>query len=80
MTRYFVAAAFSAALFVAPAWAFQCPADMAAIDAAIASASLSAEDLAKVQELRARGEEEHAAGNHDASVATLAEAKTMLGI
>jgi len=44
------------------------------------NASLSEADRAKVQELRARGEEEHQAGNHNASVATLAEAMQILGI
>ncbi|MDP3648926.1 hypothetical protein [Tabrizicola sp.] len=53
---------------------------MAAIDAALATANLSAEDLARVKELRARGEAEHAAGNHQASVDALAEAKTLLGL
>mgnify|MGYP006205425139 CR=1 FL=1 len=36
--------------------------------------------MAKVKELRAKGEEEHKAGNHDASMATLAEARVMLGM
>ncbi|MDH3262971.1 MAG: hypothetical protein OEM24_03115 [Paracoccaceae bacterium] len=74
-------AALAAALFLAaPAHAFQCPADMAAIDAALATASLSAEDLARVQELRAQGEALHAAGSHQASVDALAEARALLGI
>jgi hypothetical protein len=77
MKRLFLAAALLAA---SPALAFQCPADMAAIDAALASATLSAEDLARVQELRAEGERLHAAGDHQASVDTLAEAKRLLGI
>lgn len=68
------------ALFAGPAFAFQCPADMSAIDEALETADLSAEDLAKVQELRATGEAEHAAGNHQASVDALAEAKEILGL
>jgi hypothetical protein len=68
------------AFLASPALAFQCPADMAAIDAALQTASLSAEDLARVKELRAMGEAEHAAGNHQASVDALAEAKKLLGI
>lgn len=63
-----------------PVLAFQCPADMAAIDAALETAALSDEDLARVKELRATGETEHAAGNHQASVDALAEAKKLLGI
>ena len=66
--------------FAAPAWAFQCPADMATIDAALTTASLSEKDLAKVKELRATGQEQHAAGNHQASVDALAEAKALLGL
>ena len=64
----------------APAYAFHCPADMAQIDAALESTQVSGADLDKVKELRARGEDEHNAGNHSASVATLAEAKALLGI
>lgn len=74
------AAAFAAMFFALPAAAFQCPADMAEIDAALASASLSAEDLARVQTLRADGEALHASGDHQASVDALAEAKAILGI
>lgn len=67
-------------LTAAPAFAGQCPMDMSKIDAAMASASLSDADMAEVQALRAQGEEEHNAGNHAASVETLAKAKMTLGI
>ena len=63
-----------------PAYAMHCPADMAAIDAALSTAQLSDGDLAKVKELRAKGEELHNAGKHQESVDTLAEAKAILGI
>jgi hypothetical protein len=53
---------------------------MAEIDAAFTTASLSEANMAKVKELRARGEEEHNAGNHDASMGTLEEGKTLLGM
>lgn len=62
------------------AHANQCPMDMAKIDEALKTAQLSDADKAKVMELRAKGEEEHNAGNHDASVQTLGEAKALLGI
>ncbi len=62
------------------AFAFHCPADMAKIDEALKTASLSGADMAKVKELRARGEVEHKAGDHTASVKTLAEAMELLGI
>lgn len=68
------------ALLAGPALAFHCPADMAAIDAALETATLSDEDLARVKELRAMGQAEHEAGNHQASVDALAEAKALLKI
>lgn len=63
-----------------PAYAMHCPADMAKIDAALTTAQLSDADLAKVKELRAKGEELHNAGQHQESVDTLAEAMAILGI
>ena len=70
----------TALAFSAPAFAGQCPADMAKIDEAMSTAELSEADSAKVQELRQMGEEQHESGDHAASVATLAEAKAILGI
>lgn len=72
---------FAAALLVAfasPAFASQCPALWAQVDAKMATADLSADDKAKVAELRKRGEEEHKAGSHAASEATLNEALALL--
>lgn len=67
-------------VFATPAFAFHCPADMAEIDAALPSASLSDEQMAQVEELRALGEKQHQAGDHAASIETLAKAKALLGI
>ena len=67
-------------LFATPAFAFHCPADMAEIDAALPSASLTDEQMAQVKELRALGEKQHVAGDHAASIETLAKAKALLGI
>jgi len=68
-------------LLASPLLAGQCPADIAAIDAALAAGTeLSEADLATVQELRDEGQALHDGGDHDASVATLAEAKALLGI
>jgi hypothetical protein len=79
MKRLLLTSAFL--LFALPALAFQCPADMSKIDAALASnPDISAEQLAEVQQLRAEGEAEHQAGNHQASVDALAKAKQILGI
>jgi len=80
MKRVFLAVFFSLAM-LSPAYAFQCPADIAAIDAALASnTTLSDEDRAKVQALRDEGEALHQAGKHGDSVETLAEAKAILGL
>lgn len=67
-------------LLAGSALAFQCPADMAAIDAALETAAISDQDMARVKELRATGAAEHEAGNHQASVDALAEAKALLNI
>ena len=58
----------------------QCPKDMADIDAAMAGAKITAEQMAEVTKLRAQGEAEHAGGKHAESVATLAKAKAILGM
>lgn len=80
MKRIFLATAFSLAM-LSPAYAFQCPADIAAIDAALAgNTGLSDAERAKVQELRDEGEALHQAGKHGESVETLAQAKEILGI
>ncbi len=80
MMRVLVVAAFLA-LSAAPAGAFQCPSDVAAIDAALATASgMSAESKAKVMALRDKGEQAHKSGRHQEAVDTLAEAKKLLGI
>jgi hypothetical protein len=68
------------AVSTSPAFAFQCPGDMAKIDAALQTAQLSDADKAKVVELRAKGEELHSAGQHQESVDTLAEAMKILGL
>lgn len=79
MKKLILAGAAVLALSVS-AFANQCPADMAAIDEALKTASLSDADKAKVTELRKQGEELHNAGTHDESVKVLGEAKKMLGI
>jgi hypothetical protein len=80
MIRKTLFAATALALLAGPAFAFQCPADMAKIDAAPRTAMLTPEAKAEVEALRAQGEEQHNAGDHDASVATLATAMQILGI
>ena len=68
------------AAFATPALANQCPALMAKIDAALQTVQLSDENKAKVAELRDKGEEQHAAGQHAASEASLNEALKILGM
>jgi hypothetical protein len=63
------------------AFAMHCPVDMKKIDAALAKGpNLSAEQLARVKNLRAEGETLHNAGKHQDSVDTLGEAMGILGI
>ncbi|WP_172151622.1 hypothetical protein [Pseudomonas tumuqii] len=76
---YRLAAFLAAALLSVPLWAAQCPADMAKIDAMLQSNPPSDPAvLAQVQELRAKGEELHNAGDHDQSVQVLGEALQLL--
>jgi len=63
------------------ALAHNCPNEMKAIDAKLATnPKLSDADMAKVKQLRSEGEAQHKAGNHDASMKSLGDAKKMLGI
>jgi hypothetical protein len=62
------------------AYAFHCPADMKAIDAALPKAKLTDAQKGEVTKLRAEGEKLHSAGKHQESVDTLAKAKKILGI
>ena len=63
------------------ALAHNCPNEMKAIDAKLATKpTLSAADASKVAQLRADGEAQHKAGKHDDSMKSLGEAKKILGI
>ena len=75
----FLAVAFAIAV-TAPALANQCPSDIKKIDAAMASASLSQEQMGEVKRLRDEGQRLHEQGNHQQSMDTLAKAKQMLGV
>ncbi len=62
-------------------FAHNCPNEMKAIDAKLATnPTLAAADLEKVKKLRADGEAAHKAGKHDDSMKALGEAKKALGI
>lgn len=65
----------------ASAFAMHCPKDMKEIDAALAKKpKLTETQMKDVTKLRADGEVQHNAGKHAESVATLAKAKTILGL
>lgn len=67
--------------FAAPALAFQCPADVAKVDAALAAnTTLTAEQRAEVEKYRTDGDQLHQSGKHQDAVDTLAKAKVILGI
>ena len=69
------------ALAAGSAFAHNCPNEMKAIDAKLATnPKLADADAAKVKQLRADGEAAHKAGKHDDSMKALGEAKKMLGI
>lgn len=80
MFRKILIAAAALTLMAGPALAFHCPADMAKIDAAMQTASLSPDQEAQVKELRTKGQALHEAGQHQESVDTLARAMAILGI
>ena len=61
--------------------AHNCPNEMKAIDAKLATNPKLAEaDAAKVKALRAEGEASHKAGKHDDSMKALGEAKKILAL
>lgn len=71
----------TAALLAGAAWAHNCPNEMKAIDAKLATKpQMSKAEMDKVTKLRAEGEAHHKAGRHSESMAALGEAKKMLGI
>jgi hypothetical protein len=63
------------------AWASNCPNEMKAIDAKLATKpALSKETADKVAALRKSGEDHHKAGRHTESMKDLTEAKKLLGL
>ncbi|MDP2621091.1 MAG: hypothetical protein Q8P46_13125 [Hyphomicrobiales bacterium] len=80
MIRKTLFAAAALALLAGPVYADNYSDDIAKVDVALQSAQLSDADKAKVMELRTASEEQHNAGNDEAAVATLEQAKQILGI
>jgi hypothetical protein len=69
------------ALASGAALAHNCPNEVKAIDAKLATnPTLAAADMDKVKKLRAEGDAAHKAGKHDDSMKALGEAKKILGI
>jgi len=64
--------------FSSAAIAFHCPADAKAIDAGLAKASLSSDMKSEIMKLRAKGLEQHSAGDHKGAVDTLSKAMRTL--
>lgn len=74
-------AAATLALASGTVFAMHCPADMKAIDDALAKKpKLAAAEMAEVTKLRADGEALHKAGKHQEAVDALAKARKILGI
>jgi hypothetical protein len=81
MKKLTIATAVALALAGAPAYAFQCPANMKKIDEALAkNPKLTEAQLADVKKYRAEGEKLHKAGKHQEAVDALAKAQTALNI
>lgn len=68
------------ALASSPAFAFQCPKDMKAIDAALSSAKITDAQKTEVTKYRAEAETLHKAGKHQESGDAIAKAKKILSI
>ena len=79
MIRTILSALAVIALLASPAMAAHCPMDAEAIDHALAArADLPEAEKAEIQALRDQGMQQHEAGDHRASEATLAEAMRRL--
>ncbi|HSW20489.1 MAG TPA: hypothetical protein VLJ86_24920 [Ramlibacter sp.] len=67
--------------FSGATWAHNCPNEMKAIDAKLSTSPSLSKDVAdQVKKLRADGDAQHKAGKHDESMASLGQAKKLLGI
>ena len=80
MKLHSIIIAVSLALASSSAFAFSCPKEMKAIDAALPGAKLSAAQMTEVKKLRAEGEALHKGGKHKESMDSLGMAKKLLGI
>ncbi len=68
-------------LLASVAWAHNCPNEMKAIDAKLATnPQMSMADMDKVKALRTQGEQLHKDGKHAESMKALGDAKKLLGL
>ena len=71
----------SLSFMAAASYAHNCPNEMKAIDAKLATnPTLAAADMTKAKSLRADGEKFHKEGKHTESMKALGDAKKLLGI
>lgn len=80
MIRKVLFAAAALALLSGPVFADNYSDSVAKVDAALQSVQISDADKTKVMELRTASEEQHNAGNDEAAIAALEQAKQILGI
>ena len=74
-------ALFLCVAFAGAAWAHNCPNEMKAIDAKLATQpALTKETADKVKKLRADGEADHKGGKHKESLEKLEKAMGILGV
>ena len=79
--RLAILAAAASFMFAGSALANGCPGLMAKVDDALAqNSSLTAEQRAEVETLRAEGEAQHSAGQHAQSMESLGKALEILGV
>ncbi len=78
MTRTLVTALSLFGLMAAPAWAGHCPKDAAAIEQALGTMTVTDEFRAEITAAKDEGMALHAAGDHGASEAMLADAMRRL--
>jgi hypothetical protein len=68
--------------FAAPAWANQCPRNIAALDEQMQEhgSMLSPDKAAQIKGLRDKAERAHKAGNHDEAMQAVQQARNAMGM
>lgn len=70
------------AALAAPAWANQCPRDIAALDDMLRQhgSMLSADQASQVKALRDKAERAHSSGDHDEAMQVVQQARAAMGM